>query len=42
MSVESVRAVLFDAYGTLCHIAEQQRPFQQLAKRVSKIGRAHV
>ena len=35
MSVESVRAVLFDAYGTLCHIAEQQRPFQQLAKRVS-------
>ncbi len=35
MSAEPVRAVLFDAYGTLCHIASQRRPYQQLAKRVT-------
>ncbi len=35
MSAEPVRAVLFDAYGTLCHIADQRRPYQQLAKRVT-------
>ncbi len=35
MSAEPVRAVLFDAYGTLCHIADQRRPYQQLAKRVA-------
>ncbi|GAB3239546.1 hypothetical protein GCM10027295_36590 [Pseudaeromonas pectinilytica] len=35
MSCTPVRAVLFDAYGTLCQIADPRRPYQRLSRRVT-------
>ena len=35
MPCTPVRAVLFDAYGTLCQIADPRRPYQQLSRRVT-------
>lgn len=34
MSLDEVKAVLFDAYGTLCHMTVRRRPYRQLARQV--------
>ncbi|GAA4499324.1 HAD family hydrolase [Pseudaeromonas paramecii] len=34
MSRGEIKAILFDAYGTLCHMEVRRRPYRQLARQV--------
>ncbi|MCD8548365.1 MAG: HAD family hydrolase [Aeromonadaceae bacterium] len=35
MSRGEIKAIMFDAYGTLCHMTVRRRPYRQLARQVA-------